>query len=237
MELNEEFRKAVSYLFGQNPNIVFVGMSNMGKTHWSKPMAQYLKMPRIDFDDVIGKSSAIQELTDGIEGKDEAERMGKFFDMPWTAGFEEREKSFLNAENAVMKDKSNESNTILDLTGSAFLHEDAMKKIANSGLVIYLEASPEAQVDALAGLVQGFKDGPKPVCWGEVSKPRNEEELKKSFGELLVYRAKNYAEYADVTIPYKIHKNMESVEGLMGYILQELKKDTPTPRSDKLVLK
>ena len=194
----------------------------MGKTHWSTPLAESLAIPRIDFDDVIGKSAAIQKLTNGIEGKDEAEKMGKYFGMPWTKGFEEREQIFSEAEAAVMNDNASASNSVLDLTGSAFLHEDAMKKIAASGLVIYLEASPEAQEKSLADLVQGFKEGPKPVCWGSVPKPKSESALEASFADLLSYRAENYAQYADVTVPFDIHKNARSINEFIDYVRNQL---------------
>ncbi|MEM8832970.1 MAG: shikimate kinase [Pseudomonadota bacterium] len=227
VNLIQAFKDAVSILFGEEPNVVFVGMSNIGKTHWSTRLAQSLGMDRIDFDGLIGQSPAMSDLIKDIEGKDEAERMGIFFGMPWTEGFEERQQKFLDAEAAVMNDNANESNAILDLTGSTFLHQQPMDQIAQSGLVIYLEASLEEQEKALDGLLADFEQGPKPVCWGDVKRPENKEELRQQFKELLAYRAKNYAQYADVTVPFDVHKNAKTAEDLMEYVLGQLADENP----------
>ncbi len=237
-KLLEEFRIVALDRYGADYNISFVGMSNIGKTHWSSRAAKYLGLERIDFDGLIGQLPFMSKLIEGISGKDEAERMGKYFRMPWKEGFEKRQAEFMRGETEVMDEQSSKTGRVYDLTGSAFMHPKPMQKIANSGLVIYLEASPEAQKDVLNDLVAGFKEGPKPVCWpddDEVPRPKSEDEFEECFAKLLAYRAKKYAEYADVTIPYEVHKNAAHVGVILQYAVYKLEMNQPGTAPQKTI--
>lgn len=190
-------------------NIILIGMSGTGKTHWAKFLAKHLGRPHVEFDELIGQSPQLATLLQDYPGKDAAEKMGKFFGMPWTDGFTEREQQFLAIERTIMA-ADYPPGSILDLTGSAIYHPTEMARLKETGLVIYLETSE----DARKAMFDTFMKHPKPVCWrGTFSKKRNEsdsESLKRCYPSLLESRAKMYASYADVTIPYEQHKNFKS---------------------------
>jgi len=106
-----------------------------------------------DHGELIYTKDAIKQLLDTlqigvedkdiIEGKDGAERMGKWFGMPWEPGFPEREAIYLPVERGFMSADYG-LGKILDLTGSAIYIPDQLKRQAKTGLVIHLATSQES---------------------------------------------------------------------------------------------
>ena len=82
-------------------NIIFVGMSNFGKTYWSDLLAKAFGYEHVQFDELIDASPEIKKF---IEGKDGAERMGKWFGMSWEPGFQKKEDRFLEVEEGFMSE-------------------------------------------------------------------------------------------------------------------------------------
>ena len=191
---------------GRRTNIIFIGMSGSGKTHWARLLAQEFEYEHIEFDNLIGNSDGLAELIKGFPGKDKAEKMGNYFGMPWDAGFESKERIFLDIEKKFMSQQYGPG-VIIDLTGSCISHPGQMESISNSGIVIYLETSQEKQRE----MFQIFMKNPKPVCWGGVFSKKaaetNEQALERSFPLLLKHRANLYQQFANVTLPYAAHKN------------------------------
>mgnify|MGYP001563216125 CR=1 FL=1 len=219
-----QFEEELVNQAGRKSNIVIMGMSGSGKTYWSKLLAQRYGYPHIEFDDLIGKSPELADLIGGFPGKDAAEKLGNYFGMPWTNGFDAKEATLLGLERKFMSE-AQPTGSILDLTGSCIYHPTEMEAIRATGLVIYLETSLEKQKEML----EIFLAHPKPVCWKGVFERKNNETnenvLSRCYPLLLAHRAKLYQRFADVTLAYAVHKNLKSAEGFV----QEVEKRLPPP--------
>lgn len=202
-------------------NLIIFGMSGSGKTHWSKLLAQRYGYLHIEFDDLIGKSPELAGLIKDIPGRDIAEKLGNYFGMPWTHGFQAKEARYLGLERKFMSE-AQPTGSIFDLTGSCIYHPNEMEAIRAAGLVIYLETSPEKQREML----EIFIKHPKPVCWNGMFERKkgeaNEQALERCYPLLLAHRAKLYAQFADVVLPYAVHKNMQGVGGFVQEVMKQL---------------
>lgn len=200
-------------------NLAFLGMSGCGKTYWSKHLASEFNFNHVEFDELIGKSKSIAGLIKNIPGKNEAEKMGNYFGKPWEKGFQSREDLYLSIESECMSKKFPKG-AILDLTGSAIYHRKQMEEIAKNSLVIYFEPNLKAQKEMLCI----YLSRPKPVCWNGMFKKKNQESnenaLERCYPLLLSHRAKIYGKYADINLPYNVHKNMKGV----GQFVKEIRK-------------
>ena len=208
-------------------NILFLGMSHSGKTYWSGLLAQKFGYAHIEFDELIKASPEIADLIkDIIEGKDGAERMGKWFGMPWEPGFQEREAIYLPVERGFMSADYG-LGKILDLTGSAIYIPDQLKRQAKTGLVIHLATSQEAQDQIIAKMLEKYVNEPKPVCWNGKFKPINgeigrEDTLKRCYALLVSSREELYKRVSDITLPYDVHKALTTAEGFMQAVYRQL---------------
>lgn len=203
-------------------NIIILGMSGSGKTHWSKLLSKRYGYPHVEFDELIGKSPELADFIRGIPGKDAAEKMANHFGMPWSEGFQAKEEAYLMIEKKVMSRKLPRG-SIFDLTGSCIYHPDSLKSISSTGLVICLETSQEKKLEMLDTFIRH----PKPVCWKGLFEKRknetNEQALSRCYPILLAHRAKLYAQFTDVALHYSVHRNMKSADGFV----QEIKKQLP----------
>lgn len=220
--MREEFQRELGARPGERTlNIIFAGMSGSGKTHWAKLFSQAFDYPHVEIDSLIGQSSSLAGLLCDFDGEDEAEKMGRYFGMPWTDGFAEREKAFLEIEAGILA-ADYPAGSLIDLPGSAIYHSGVMARLADTGPVIYLETDPEAQEEMLAL----FLRDPKPVCWKggfrQADGESPDEALRRCYPELLRTRAALYERYADVTLPYACHKNLANADGFAAAVLERL---------------
>lgn len=216
------FKQWLENAKARQQNVILMGMSGTGKSHWSRRLAKACAAQHIEYDDLIGRSPELSALLASYPGHDRAAKMGHYLGMPWTAGFDDKEERFLALEGRIMNENLPASGTILDLSGSAVYHPEAMARIAETGLVIYLEASPDAQDE----MFEMFIKHPKPVCWRGMFKPlsgeTNEESLKRCYPLLLKQRDALYRVYADVIVPYDRHKKARHAKQLIEAIIEEL---------------
>ena len=222
MEITEsQFKKELNNLKNRKYNIIFLGMSGSGKTYWSKKLAKKFKLNHVEFDELIGKSRELANLIKNYLGKDSAEKLGNYFGKPWNNEYESKEIHFLSIERKFLSKRYN-SGTILDLTGSAIYHPSQMRKMVKTGLAIYLETSKKAQNE----MFRIFMRDPKPICWNNLFKKRgkenNEKSLERCYPMLLKSRAKLYEKYADVKIPFEVHKNAKSPEKFIEIVCRQL---------------
>ena len=218
---SQQFERELKSPRSRKFNIVFMGMSGSGKTHWSKLFSQQYSYVHVEFDDLIGGSDELAELIKNVPGKDAAERMGNYFGMPWSDDYAAKERRFLDVEGIFMSHKY-PNGSVLDLTGSCIYHKERMDVLCSNGLVIYLETSPEKERE----MFETFKLSPKPVIWSGVFKREehesNDEAIERCYMLLLRQRAVLYATYADVILPYDDHKNVQSVEDFVERIKGQL---------------
>ena len=216
-ELQEELNNSKN----RKHNIIFLGMSGCGKTYWSKKLAKKFDLGHVEFDELIGNSRELANLIKNYPGKDSAEKLGNYFGKPWNKDYKSKENHFLSIEKKFLS-KKYPLGTISDLTGSAIYHPEQMKRIVKTGLVIYLETSKEAQKE----MFRIFISDPKPICWNGLfrkkRKESNEKALERCYPMLLKYRANLYDKYADVKIPFSIHKNTKNPEEFIEVVCKQL---------------
>lgn len=196
---------------GRKFNLIIFGMSGSGKTHWSKLLAQRYGYNHVEIDHLIGSSSEFADLIKDVSGIDTAEKMGNYFGMPWSNGFQAKEAAYLEIERKIMSEQQPIS-SILDLTGSCIYHPNELGAMRETGLAIYLQTSLQKQREML----DIFLKHPKPVCWMGLFKKEeyetNEQALARRYPLLLAYRARLYEQFADVALPHEVHKNMNDAE-------------------------
>lgn len=207
-------------------NIILLGMSNSGKTYWSKLLAKEFGYEHIEFDRLIGNSEEIADLLRGISGQDEAERMGRYFGMPWEPGFQEKENRFLAVERRLMSADYG-LGRILDLTGSAIYSPDQLARTTQTGLVAHLATSQEVQGQIIARMLEDYVKKPKPVCWdgnfNQKAGETGEEALKRCYPLLVGSRAELYEQFSDITLPYHVHKSLPDAKSFMQAVYSQLK--------------
>ena len=201
-------------------------MSHSGKTYWSKLLAKEFGYEHVEFDELIGASPKIADFIRDIEGKDRAERMGKWFGMPQEPGFQEKEDRFLAVEKGFMSAGYN-CGIILDLTGSAIYVPDQLERLAQTGLVIHLATSKEVQDENIAAALKGYVEKPRPVCWNGNFKPEpgetgKEDTLKRCYPLLVNSRAELYQKFSDITLPYDVHKNLPDAQSFIEAVESKL---------------
>lgn len=202
-------------------NLLFIGMSGSGKTHWSKLLAKKFNYSRFELDILIGKSEEFKNLIKEYPGKNETEKCGNYFGKPWEKEFDEKEKKYLKTEKKLMS-KEYSPGSILDLTGSAIYHPQELMNMTKTGFVICLESSEKSREE----MFKTYIKDPKPVCWNGLfniqENEKNEQALKRCYKELLIYREKLYETYSDIRVPYEIHKTIKSPEEFIEEVCKVL---------------
>lgn len=218
----EEFRKEITNPEQRKQNLIFIGMSGAGKTHWSERLSEKFNLSHINIDKDIGLSQEFINLIKDIPGKNETEKMGNYFGKPWDKDFNDKEERYLAIEKRLM-DKEYPLGSLIDTTGSSIYHPDELENLSKTGLVIYLETSEKAKKE----MFNIYISDPKPVCWnGVFSKNVGEndgEALARCYPLLLEYRSGLYEKYADIKISYEVHKNLKSAEEFVDAVCEKLK--------------
>jgi len=170
-----------------------VGMSNVGKTHWSKKL-ETLGFVRFGCDDEIERVLRIDDL---------AAWMG----FPDSSTYREREKEYLDAEARVLRSVLSRldaigGDVVIDTTGSVvYLGDDLLDELRRRTKVVYLRADERA----VAAMTEKFFVCPKPVVWGDRFEPSSaenrDETLRRCYPSLLSWRDERYSQLAHLTIP------------------------------------
>ncbi len=184
-----------------NNIISLIGMSNIGKSYWSKQLEQ-VGYKRFSIDDMIIEKASLS--IDDVTG------MAKWLGQPWSEGYADREKQYLAWENEsvleVLEQLSSfkeDDKIVIDTTGSMFyVEQTTIDRLVNSTKVVYLIAPEHIKQKML----QKYIDNPKPVIWYGLFTQKGSETrgqaLARSYDELLNFRAKTYRKYSDIIIDY-----------------------------------
>lgn len=190
-----------------------VGMSNIGKTYWSKKL-HTVGFKHINCDDLIEAKlmPVLKKL--GYSGiKDVSRWMGQ----PYDERFSVNQQKYLSLEKKIMEDifaqikNGKIQNTIIDTTGSVVhTSRSICTKLKKCSLVICIEATENMKKK----MFNQYLKKPKPVVFGDMFDPKknetNTQTLKRCYRQLLNLRSTLYVEYADVIIPRKaIEKNID----------------------------
>lgn len=190
-------------------NLSFIGMSGIGKSHWSSLLEQQ-GFRRFCCDALI-EARLLPELTqpDGRQLD-----MGQWMGFPYQADYQAREQQYLAYEIAVMHEVLDEleraptdaeRSTIVDTTGSVIYTNAAiLERLAAVTQIVYLEAPPVVQ----QAMCQAYVADPAPVLWRDqfqqLPHESNEAALARCYPHLLSSRRREYEQLADITLDYHL---------------------------------
>lgn len=186
-----------------NSVLSLIGMSNVGKTFWSKKLAQ-IGFEHINCDDLIESKLAAELKVLGYSGiQDVARWMG----FPHEKQYATNQQKYLAFEKEVMEKifssiaNSTDKKIVIDTTGS-IVHtgDDICQKLKAYSFVVYLDSTSQMKKEQF----QKYIEEPKPVVFGDVYSPKENETkkqtLERCYQELLDRRSLLYQKYADVTL-------------------------------------
>ena len=201
----------------------FIGMSNIGKTYWSKKL-QNRGFRHINCDDLIEKKLAPALKKMGYSG---IEDVSRWMGQPYDERFLVNQHKYLSLEKEVMEEifseikNSNNGNIIIDTTGS-IVHtgENVIKKLKQCSMVIYIAPS----ADMKEQMFKKYLKEPKPVVFSDVYNQEKGETqpqaLSRCYRELLNLRSVLYTECADVVIPREAMDDNMTVSQFISLIKQ-----------------
>lgn len=208
--------------------LALIGMSNIGKSHWSGQIVANDDFTCFEVDDAIQAS----------QGQSSMEEAAKWLGFPYDEQYPTTSQQYLSLEALMTlsalidheKDqnqselekreperhgKEQACNLVLDTTGS-FVHLDThiLSQIKEQCLIVYLRAS-ESNFDVL---INRFNSSPKPLIWGEYfntdTHDQTLEGLMACYPALLQGREKLYEQWADITLDVSSLKSTHDTDFL-----------------------
>lgn len=184
--------------------IGLIGMSGAGKTMLAQRLATE-GYAHIDCDRLIAQQLEVtlQQSLPTFHS------LGAWLDMPYTAGFAEREAQFMAYETEVMRsisqhlDQTDTEDLVVDMGGSSIYIEPAvLERLCQQLTIVYLAVSPQAH----QAMLDEYLQRPRPIVWnGMYQRQPGETEidaLARCFPKLIATREQRYQALADYTIDY-----------------------------------
>ncbi len=217
--------------------LTLIGMSNVGKSYWSKKLEKK-GFKRFCCDDLIEKKLEPYLIKKGYRGIAD---VSKWMGMPYDERYKKNSQIYIDFEAEVMKEileyiesfnnhasdishNKNSENIVIDTTGSVIHTNTAvLQKIKLLTTVVYLK-SPYSVIKEM---LESFIKNPKPVFWENVfnKKPgeSNMDALKRCYPKLITYRSMQYNRFADIIIGYnKLRQNSFSVDDFISIVKSEI---------------
>ncbi len=217
----QQFAKDID---NNNFKMTIIGMSNIGKTFWSKRLSEQ-GFKHIDCDKILEEKLEPELKKFGFEGLSE---IAKWLGQPYEKQFRKNEEIISELEKEIIRNildglENHNQNVIIDTPGSIiYTGEETCSELKDKTTIIYIEATPEMK----EAMFQNFLKNPKPIIWqNSYKKSENESEydsLARYYPELLAYRTSKYEKYADIIIPYHTLKEDMTTEEFLEKISQEL---------------
>jgi shikimate kinase len=159
-------------------HISLIGMSNIGKSHWSRELAAR-GYKHVDCDALVEEKLAVELTAQGYKGLAE---VAKWMGQPYDTQYPYTSQKYVACERGVMLEIIEQLKTkpdqplVIDTTGSVvYVGDDIMKELQALTCVVYLEATAAHA----AKLFERYASNPKPVIWGESFKPSSDESLQE----------------------------------------------------------
>lgn len=204
-------------------NITLIGMSNIGKSHWALRLEREAGFRRIDCDALVESALEPHLKAQGFAGVQE---VAKWMGQPYAPQYQETSREFVRCEREVMLKVVSElrqsesaivAPCVIDTCGSVIYSGDEIKEgLKAATQVVYLEASEEHQAELFARYIAE----PKPVIWGNAFSRENGEDvqhaLERCYPRLLSSRDKLYREWADCSVPFKLHRARHALLDQIG---------------------
>lgn len=204
-------------------SICFVGMSNCGKSYWSRQLKTHRDFFVVSVDEEIERAIEPELTALGFSGID---GMAEWMGFPSDERFSKNQDIYLKYEESITGKTSPRKykNSVLDTTGSViYLSEETLARIRKQYLVVNLEASD----DMLNFMTKNYFATPKPVVWGNAYQPEQGEEpmdaMRRCYPNLLRERRKKYAAISHVTVPAELYLGSEmKLDEFLSYVKGKL---------------
>ncbi len=200
--------------------ISLIGMSGLGKSHWSAMLAER-GFSRFCCDDLI-----TSKLSAELKGPDGSIiDLGTWMGFPYEPDYKTRESQYLKLEVEVLSEVFDRitaisGDVVVDTTGSViYAGEDSLNRLRQHTTIVHFATSPDAQEKMLLA----YMEKPRPVLWRDIftKNPHetNRDALMRCYPLLLASRERLYRQYADVVIEYEEHRDERlRVEDLLHFI-------------------
>jgi shikimate kinase len=208
--------------------LTLVGMSNVGKSYWSKRLAEEAGYRHLSGDDLIEAElgDVLRQLgySGGLSG------MAKWLGQPYEPQFAQNQQRYLDLESATLQiiidqlEKGLLTGPVVIDTPGSVVHTstEICERLRALTTVVYLEATPET----LEEMFELYIAEPKPVVWGNIYQPQAdetpEEALARCYPKLLAYRSKLYEKMSHITIPRNKSLVMSDPDFFLNYIQDSL---------------
>ncbi len=179
--------------------LAFIGMSNIGKSHWTAQLTENMGFARFDVDNEMWK----------LQGFETWEEAAKWMGYPFAKQYPRTQQEYLDMEKKLtLCEIPDNKNFILDTTGSVIYHdEEVVSFLHDNFFVIDFDASHSM----LKLMAEEFFVSPKTIVWGDSFNRQDGEEeidaLRRCYPELLSYRIGKYRELADLILPGEITRS------------------------------
>lgn len=201
--------------------LALVGMSNVGKSHWSARLRDDCEFRVYGCDDEIEARLGPELQALGYEGgiADVARWMGQPYDPQFQAAQAEYVRLEAEVTRQALESSVPGTNTVIDTTGSVVHLEASLREtLSAQTTVVYLQATPDMQAE----MFRRYIEQPKPVVWGDIYRPEagedNSAALRRLYPDLLMCRSALYQQMAHVTIPQNDLAALQGGEEFLEYI-------------------
>ncbi len=206
----------------ETTHVSLVGMSGVGKTYWSTRLAEQ-DFERICCDDLIGEALSTELAARGL-GTD-LRSLATWKGLPNQEGYAEREQLQIASAQKVMDavcERLREASApvVVDTSGSlVYVSDEALQNLRSLSKVVYIRIDKQ-KVEEL------FNDEVlynRPLVWGNSFRQQKGESLqqamRRSFRELLRWRAERYAQLAHVTLDYtQLHDEVKTTADFLDLL-------------------
>lgn len=205
--------------------LTLIGMSNIGKSHWSKKLGE-IGFKHISCDGRIEnklRQHSVEIRNNGTAG------LAEWIGYPYEKRFKKTQAEYLSTEKEIMMEIIDEleqgvtENIAIDTSGS-FIHtgKTTQEGIRKNSLIVYIKIPIEMKEE----MYKKFIEHPKPIIWDKIyTKRKTENEidaLARCYPDLLDYRLKLYEECADISISYESIYNKVDAAGFLKLIKNQL---------------
>jgi len=191
----------------------FVGMSGVGKSHWSTRLKD-LGFDLYSIDDLIAEKLSKVVLAYDIKNsinyrKSAVGDLAKWMGFPDDKRYIKNSKKYLETESKIVAQTlaralKSKKNTIIDTTGSViYIDKETLGNLKKQTKIVYFD-SPTSHLN---NMFEVFKRDPKPIIWAGMYKPKKGEAdnkaLLRCYKELIQSRIKAYKALKGKKINYK----------------------------------
>ncbi|MFC1853064.1 hypothetical protein ACFL27_22935 [candidate division CSSED10-310 bacterium] len=182
--------------------ITLIGMSNCGKSYWSKKL-ETIGFERICCDDEIEKKLGLKLNFSGARG---IEAVARWMGQPYEPEAEKNQALYLALEKEVMTEifqrlPSISHDFVIDTTGSIiYAGHEMCHQLKILTTTVHLKITDTM----LEQMISRYFTDPKPLIWGDHFQPYPGENmdhaLRRCYRALLHYRLMMYEKYATISI-------------------------------------